>query len=60
MIDKQSQVPKSAPGTDEACPQPHSPVPEIDAVAGGTKPAPTVHPATTYFTITLNNTLISG
>jgi hypothetical protein len=58
MIDKQSQVPKSAPGTDEAC-RNLSPI-EIDAVAGGTKPAPTVHPATTYLTIILNNTLISG
>ena len=37
MIDKQSQVPKSAPGTDEACLQFSSPVFEIDAVAGGTE-----------------------
>ena len=58
MIDKQPKVPTSGLGTDEAC-RNLSPA-EIAAVAGGTKPAPTVHPATTYLTITLNNTLISG
>ena len=58
MIDKQSKVPTSAPGTDEG--RRNLSADEIDAVAGGTTPAPTVHPAATYLTIILNNTLISG
>jgi len=59
MIDKQSAVPASTRGSYETC---RALLPaEIDAVAGGTQPAPTVHPATaTYLTITLNNTMISG
>ena len=59
MIDKQSAVPASTHGTHEAC-RALSPA-EIDAVAGGTQPTLTVHPATaTYLTFTLNNTMISG
>ena len=55
MIDKQSKVPTSAPGTDETC---RNLFPAEIAGAGGTAPA--AHPATIYLTITLNNTLISG
>ena len=59
MIDKQSAVPASAHGTPETC-RALSPR-EIDAVAGGTQPALTVHPTiATYLTFTLNNTMISG
>ena len=59
MIDKQSAVPASTHSTHETR---RALLPaEIDAVAGGTHPAPTLHPATaTYLTITLTNTLISG
>ena len=59
MIDKQSAVPTSTHGTHETR---RALLPaEIDVVAGGTQPAPTVHPATaTYLTFTLNNTMISG